>query len=70
MANTPVIDQFMASIKPIAEQLGLSTLVVAAQDPTTNEMKLFGSREAKEVLRDLVSEKFGFGSEVGWGDQS
>ena len=66
MANAPVVDQFVAQIKPIAAQLGVVTLVIVAQDPTTGEAKLFGSKEAKEALRDLVSDKFGFGAEVGW----
>lgn len=66
MANAPVVDQFMEMIKPIAAQLGISILVIAARDPVTGEAKLFGAPAAREALRDLVSDKFGFGSEVGW----
>lgn len=66
MANAPVVDRFMELLKPIAQQLGIVNLVIVAQDPTTEESKLFGSTEARNALRDLVSDKFGFGSEVGW----
>jgi len=67
-ANTPTLDALVQQIMPIAMKLGIPMLVIVGVDPQTNEMKLFGSQEARTALRTLVAEKFGLfdGGEAAW----
>ena len=70
--NTPVLQQLLAKIGPIAQQLGIDTLVIVGRDPQTKELALFGSTEAMAVVRDYTeakfNEKLGIVAETAWND--
>jgi hypothetical protein len=70
--NTPVLQQFLQQIGPLAQRLGISTLVIAARDPQTSELGLFGSTESMAAVRDFVEQKFneklGIVAETAWND--
>lgn len=68
--NIPTLQQFVQQIMPIAQQLGVTTIVIAARDPATKEIGIFGSVEAMTDLRDAVEQKFneklGLVGETSW----
>jgi hypothetical protein len=68
--NHPALDQFLAQIAPIAKQLGVTTLIIVAQDPKTGEKGFFGATEAMSELRDFIDSKFneklGMVAETSW----
>jgi hypothetical protein len=71
MPNTPTLDAFVQQIGPVAQQLGITTLIIIGRDPQTGELKLFGESAAKAApsdLRVLVEDKFGFSAEAVWND--
>ncbi len=72
MANAPkpapVLDQFVAQIGPIAQQLGITSFAFLGIDPTTREQRFYSTPNAKAELRTIAGLKFGLGdsSETGW----
>jgi len=72
MPNTPVLQQFLQQIAPLAQQLGISTLMIVGKDPQTGELALFGDTASLVALRDFVEQKFveklGVVAETSWND--
>jgi hypothetical protein len=69
-SDAPVLDQFVAQIGPLAQQLGIRSFAFLGIDPTTHAQKFYGSPQAKAELRTLAGLKFEFGdsAETGWGE--
>ena len=68
--NIPTLQAFIAQLMPIAQQLGVTTIVIAARDPASKEIGIFGSVESMGELRDAVEAKFtekcGLVGETAW----
>ncbi len=68
--GTPVLDQLIAQLMPIAQKLGITSLVITGRDPQTKELALFGSVESMTDVRDFVetkmNEKCGMIGETAW----
>lgn len=66
--DAPVLDQFIAQISPIAQQLGIPSFAFLGIDPRTKAQKFYGSPNAKVELRTLAGIKFELGdpSVTGW----
>jgi len=68
--NIPTLLSFIQQLMPIAAQMGVTTIVIAAVDPATKEIGIFGSPESMGVLRDAVeakfTEKLGAVAETAW----
>lgn len=68
--NTPVLQALLQQIGPVAQQLGISTLLIVAKDPQTGELAMFGSTESMGTLRDFTERKFddklGIVGETAW----
>ena len=72
MPNTPVLQQFLQQIAPLAKQLGISTLMIVGKDPQTGELNLFSDTSSLVALRDYTEQKFieklGVVAETSWND--
>lgn len=70
--NTPTLDVLIQQLAPLAQRLGVATLLIAAKDPRTGEIGIFGSTEAMGELRETVEAKFveklGMVGETAWND--
>jgi hypothetical protein len=70
--NTPALYQLIQQIGPLAQQLGVSTLIIVGKDPRTGEMNLFADTSSLVALRDFVEAKFveklGVVAETSWND--
>jgi len=70
MPNAPTIDAFIQQIAPLAQRLGVTTLLIAAKDPRTGEISIVSSVEAMTELRETVEAKFvekcGMVGETAW----
>jgi hypothetical protein len=68
--NIPTLNAFIQQLLPLAQQHGVTTIVIAAKDPRTGEIGIFGSVEAMNELRDAVEQKFieklGATAETAW----
>lgn len=68
--NIATLNAFITQIMPIAVQMGIPTIVIAAKDPCSGEIGIFGSVEAMGELRDAVemkfTEKLGAVAETAW----
>lgn len=68
--NIPTLLSFIQALMPIATQYGVTTIVIAAKDPASGEIGIFGSPESMSVLRDAVeakfTEKLGAVAETAW----
>lgn len=64
----PVLDQFVAQISSIAQQLGIQSFAFLGIDPKTHAQKFYGSPQAKTELRALAGLKFDFSdaAETAW----
>jgi hypothetical protein len=67
-ANTPTVDVLVQQIGPLAQKLGVVSLIIIGRDPRTNEAKLYGSPAAIADLRSLIADKCQLfdGGETGW----
>jgi hypothetical protein len=67
--NTPVLDQLVAAIAPVAKKLNIPMLVIIGRDPTTGEVRLYGSEAAIGATKSVVEDKYGFGiPDTAWND--
>lgn len=68
--NTAVLQAFVAQIMPLAVKMGVTTIVIAARDPASKDIGIFGSVESMGELRDAVeakfTEKLGAVAETAW----
>lgn len=66
----PTLQAFITQLMPIAAQYGVTNIIIAARDPATKEIGIFGSKESMEDLRDAVEQKFveklGMVGETAW----
>lgn len=68
--NTAILQSFVAQLMPLAQRYGISTIVIAARDPASKDIGIFGSPESMGELRDAVeakfTEKLGAVAETAW----
>jgi hypothetical protein len=68
--NTVALQAFIAQLMPIAQRYGIGTIIIAARDPVSNDIGIFGSVESMGELRDAVeakfTEKLGAVAETAW----
>ncbi len=66
----PTLQAFITQLMPIAAQFGVTNILIAARDPATKEIGIFGSVESMNDLRDAVEAKFvekcGLVGETSW----
>ncbi len=72
MPNTPILQQFLAQVAPLAQQYGITTLMFVGRDPQTQELGLFADQASMEAVREFVeakmTEKLGMIGETSWND--
>jgi hypothetical protein len=66
--QAPTVDAYIAHCSVLAQKMGITTVVIVAQDPGTKGIRVAATKGAMDAVRGPVADKFGLsdGGETEW----